>query len=358
MKRYAEYQKINPFRTPTWRFDRVLRLLEGHQTPRRCTPRDDADVRAMRRFVLRWNNRNEEEREKLLWENPGLYCAYELYANFLDDPMPALMVQARLLARQSHLEVGKNLGLLPDTVRWYESMFFNVLDRIDQRDWIVSRVLMPSVLRSVGGYRRGGAPEDDNPMVLPLSPGEVRPIAMPFFDASIKIFAYFGGPLLVDHVLHGFKSGHQLASREDADGWYDAQWNSTLRRRSAQAAMQFQINRYNVMELFNIHTRIMELEQSDESQEHKRTSLEKHIRTMLDDLPLLSGDMARRHVKATPLAKFDDSAAELRDDELLRAASGAPMEDAEILSMTMPPTRPTALLRPPTDTDTSGEEGS
>jgi len=324
MKLYVEYQKYNMFRQPDWRFERVRRLASRHPTPGRITKRDDPYVRKARTFLLRWRHREPEDREELFVANPGLYYAYEIYERAQEDPQAALLLEARLLTQTPYHDIANACDTIPATVEWYEALFFNVRDKLAARDWITSRVLVPAMIRNFGlldqPHHAQSTDDDNNLPPFPVWSDQV--IARPFLDASLKMFAYFGGAVLCDFMIHGFQSGKLLHNADNLAQFLDEHWALTLRARSAQAARTFQINKYNVMELFATHARIIEVEKSEDSLDAKRSAIERHVSALMDEIPWASGDDAAQASSGTPLAIYDESAAELRDDELLLVAGG------------------------------------
>lgn len=317
MKLHEEFEKYNLFRTPDWRIARVLEMLDRFPTPGRCTWRDDAIVKQARKFVACWRAcaDDQERRVKLFAGNKGLFFAYQLHENAENNPEQLLQIQARILARQSYEEIADAAGTHPETVDWYEKVYFNVTDRLDQRDWISKHVLIPAFVRNAG-----------HPAVHDIDGISVKPftdstVARPFFDATLKLFAYFGGRHVVDILLNGLPVGKPCRSQDDMEQWFDAGWAVTMRRRSHQAAMQFDVNRYNVMELFAVHTRIIEIEKSADNQASQRSTTERHIKAMLDGIPWAVGDDGERMAQGTALGEFDKAAAELRDDEVLQVAA-------------------------------------
>lgn len=342
MHLHDEFERFNVFRKPDWRFAKVLKMCDRYPAPGRCSRRDDEFVKKARKFVLGWRAREPEERRELYSDNPGLYYAYEIYEKAEDDPEPNHFLQARLLAQQTHEEIADALGTLPATVEWYEKLFFNVSDRLKHRDWVTKHVLLPAILRQ---HNTKLAPndadddDDDNDMGIGLDEGP-KPVARPFLDATLKLFAYFGGKHVVDIMITGFQSGKQLVSPEDMSSWFDSHWKMALRRRSHQAALTFEVNKYNVMELFAIHTRIMEIEKSEESQDQQRSTVERHVKALLDEIPWAVGDDGRKMLEGTPLGQIDEGATELRDDELLRVASGQKLLASEEFLTELPPPRP------------------
>lgn len=317
LKTYADFQKYNFFRRPEWRFERVLALVDRNDaTPGRCTKRDDPIVRAARSFVLTWRNGDDEKREKLLWENPGLYYAYDFYKKTGEDADASMYIQARLLARQTPEEIGDIMGVMPEAVRWYADLFFDVIPHLDRRDWITKHVLVPAVMRS--GVKQAVSGD----MTAPLAKDST--VAVPFMDGTVKMFAYFGGKFLVDAMLGGMQAGQPLTRPDDLGNWLDKTISNTVRRRAMQASVTFEINKYNVLELMAVHTRIMEIEKSDESQEQTRSTQERHIKALMDEIPWVAGADGEKVYQEDMgvVGRLDNMAGELRDDELLLLASG------------------------------------
>lgn len=314
MKLYEDYQRFNVFRRPDWRLERVLKIIDRLPTPGRCSGRDDTYIRQARNFFLRWRAKSPDEREELFWENPGLFYAYQIHEKAEEEPEPAMFIQARLLARQSHKAIADCVSTRPETIDWYEKLFFNIADRLENRDWVTKHVLLPAIMKN-----HGAAPTKSDGEVLVFKDSAV---ARPFLDASLKLFAYFGGQHIVDIMITGFQSGKPLVSPDEMSAWFDHHWSMTIRRRSHQAAIQFEVNKYNVMELFAVHTQIMAIEKSADNQEQQRTTTERHIKAMLDDLPFVVGDDGEKVTQGTALAIYDAEAAELRDEELLRVQHG------------------------------------
>lgn len=335
---HEEFQKYNVFRKPDWRFERVLKMCDRYPSPGRCSRRDDDYVKKARKFVLGWRAREPEERKELYAECPGLYYAFEIFERAEDDPEPNHFLQARLLAQQTHEEIAHALGTVPETVEWYEKLFFNVSDRLEHRDWITKHVLLPAILRQHAGLAPSDADDDDDDDDVVIGSSTV-PVARPFLDASLKLFAYFGGKHVVDIMITGFQSGKQLAAPEDMAGWFDSQWKMALRRRSHQASLMFEINKYNVMELFAIHTRIMEIEKSEESQDQQRSTIERHVKALIDEIPWAVGDDGKKMLAGTALGQYDEGAAELRDDELIQVSAGQKLLSSEEFLQELPPPR-------------------
>jgi hypothetical protein len=312
MKLHAEFQKYNFFRSPAWRWERVLHLAERFPTPGRATRKDDQFVKAARVFLCSLKKKTTDAERAELWsENPALFYAYEFNDRQDEHPEGAMFIQARLLARQSYEDIAESLSTIPDAIRWYEALYFNVVDRIHQRDWITKHVLLPALVRhhSIASNDPGDESIDGA-------------VARPFMDGSLKLFAYFGGAHIVDVMITGFQSGKTLTSPDAINEWFDSNYSMTIRRRSHQAAMLFRVNKFNVMQLFEHHNRIMEIERSDEAREKMRSAEEAHIKALIDEIPWMYGEKGEKASAGTPLHLYDGGASELRDDEVMRVAAG------------------------------------
>lgn len=307
----ADFQKYNPFAGADWRWRRVLQMCDRYPTPGRCTRRDDNWVRRMRQFLLTWRARNEHEREELWLTDRDHVYAYQIYERSLDntDGGTSLCIEARLLAGQPVEDIAKLVGTSVGAILIYGRIFFDVGERLDQRDWITRQILIPAVLRSMDG----NSGQDSN-----AAQAATSVVARPFLDGSLLFFAYFGGPFVCDLMISGFQAGKQVRSAEDVGKFLDQQFTATIKRRGAQAAAQFEINKYNIGELFNTYARIMELERSADGVDETGSGspLGRHIQAMLNELPGIwnIGQRTGADTLATP---YQGIAAELRDDELL-----------------------------------------
>jgi hypothetical protein len=115
---------------------------------------DDPVIKGAFKFLRQWDQLGREEtnqrqllkkRQDMYVINPELYLAHDL-AFSADSERHRYELEARLLARQSNEEIAHELSGLAGMVEWYEQLFFNVRDRIDNRGYIVNKVICPSVI--------------------------------------------------------------------------------------------------------------------------------------------------------------------------------------------------------------------
>lgn len=159
------FQRHNLFCPPDWRWRAACILARSRRRSRRAIE-IDAGVSMLAGYL-----RNKEARRRRpvgpLPDYSPIQAALSLYESGGDLRNE---VQARILARQTDVEIGAVVGLTPEVVLAFEWGFFAVRDRIDARDWIKARAI---------GVR--------------FLPGD---------NAAIwKHFAYYGGPLVLESVM-------------------------------------------------------------------------------------------------------------------------------------------------------------
>lgn len=264
MATHPQFQLFNPMRPPQWRSDRALSLRENNP-PLRPSAYDDKHVREYSKFLRKYmeTRANPDARMSLYPRWPGIFMAQFLH--FDADTEWRAIVQARLLAGCSFEEIASNLGTLPCVIEWYERLFFNVLDRLECHDYIVKSVLGTALERAAN--REGTITDYQR-------------------DLSYKLFGYFGGPLVLDIIISGFTSGTLPTSAGDVAPWLNKTIKGLLRSKAAVAAKTFEVNKFNVMQLFELQ--LATVTQDAQLKELKGTSdtkLEPIVNALLDQVP-------------------------------------------------------------------------
>ena len=342
-----DFSVWSPFRRPDWRFERVLEMVQ-RETPGRTSKRDDEYVQALRNFILRYRAYTGQPLDQLAFANPGLYWAYQIHDRRHDDgARMAVMIEARILAGQNNVDIAKELCTIPEVIDWYEKIFFNVRDRLHAHDWVVDHVLMPAFLES----RISAQPGQNASKIR-------QPLAEAFFDPTLKFFAYFGGPFVLDFVLTGFRRGNRCRNREETGQWFDTYWANRLKQRSSEAVGTFEVNKYNVMQLFETHRELIKIEKSVDAQEGSENDYRKGVAGLLHDMRWAVGKDGEHMVEGTVLASYDKGAAELRDHEMMLLSAGrnpGTIEGAETLELPPPRRRSTEQEAP--DASANVEQG-
>lgn len=333
---FEEIQRWNMFRRPDWRFERVLHLAARHPQPGRCTPRDDAYVKDYHKFFLKWRGLNEEDRYKLFYEDRGMFLAHAIHEREISDPDSVLILQSQLLTDLPMVKIADEHSTHPEAVECYEAIFFNVRPYLGQRKWVMNQILIPAIMKQIrmeNNVEMQASDDVDRPF------GKVPVVVKPFLDATLKYFSYMGGPFVCDLLSEGIRA-RRIQRPEDVQRFLDESWTTNVKRRSLQASLTFEANRYNIMDLFNVHARIMEIERGAEDLEWKQNALEKHLMTAFDAMPWCVGTDGVNRGKELGLDRYDVVPAELRDHELQAVAAGGKIKaEEEVVTLRLPPPR-------------------
>jgi len=315
----GSYEQYNKYRSPQWHYDRILQLMESRGRKRNPDPRyDDKFVVEGLKFMRKWDRLSTDEspeaedkkRRTLFPHNPGLFYAYETYLQPDGDNIRSVL-EARILAQQQDEEIADRIHTIPDDVQWYEALFFNVRDRIDNSDYIDTQI--------IGNISRIG-------------------LQNVTFDLLIKFFGYYGGPVVLEEV----KSAFDRAIKRPEPGQSSARFfakvtQSSLIRQAAEAINPMDVNRYNITGLLDTATHLMlELEKA-ESGEAVATNLEESIAAVLTAIPWTVGRKTQAHLEQSPLKDYIGHAVEPRAAELFKIAKGEEVPHLdEILDNPMP----------------------
>lgn len=307
-----EEQLFNPLRGPTWRFERVLELVTHEPRALRCKSFDDGYVRTMREFMLAYNPRNKTTRTRLFIDYPGPYHALAIHQS--PDPEIRLNIQCRILASQSDEQIAQRIGSTPEAICWYETVFYSVRERLENRDWITRHVLGDPAYRNVTNTE------------LPM-----------------KLLAYGLGPVIVDFLFSSAFAGEHPADPQEAKrAMIDFAFSAVLRR-TAMAINTVEINKFNVVPLMEVLRQYVADSRAAEDSTTANDGLIACIAETIKGIRILKGDKAVEVLgKTSPnLLKYDSGAVELRDHELYQAIGGRNLPELDrLMALTMPPPGP------------------
>ena len=319
---YHNIRLADPHLPADWRHKRVMSMLHTNP-PERCKRYDDKWIQQYKTFML-LHRKNDESRTKLLYEMPGLYFAYQIFDNSAKNNDVALIIESRLLAGMSYKDIANLCKTIPDTIEWYERLYFNVTDFLEHKDWILSQVLMPAIDR----YHVTMYEPDENDDILDKFAKKmtVKPIIKSHLDMSLKYFSYFGGPHVCDMMIHGFTDVKHVKSSEQVQDFMNESFINSLARRSLQAIQVFEVNKFNVMELLGFHGKLIEVLKTDKSKSDKLNDIEKQFQAFLSDIPWATGRKVQEAYEGKSIAEHDSSHYELNSEEAAIASSGEKIE--------------------------------
>lgn len=212
-----------------------MQLADAHPRPKTPTRHDDEHVRKYRRFLMHMRRGGDRRKLRLFDEDPGLYYAHQFYNH--PDPEWKAIVDAKILAREDDDYLAADLATIPDAFTWYELLFFNVRERLHSQTYIVKTVMGAPATR-VTGF--DDVISDDLRYML------------------YKMFAYFGGSLMLDTIISGFQRGPLPTKPDRCREWLDEALQTTLRQRAVLTSHAMSVNRFTCMQLLELHVRMME----------------------------------------------------------------------------------------------------
>lgn len=236
-----ERELFNPMRQPDWRDRRVRELLSHRPRPKNPSRAwDDAQIVKWFKFnksLVEKDGRSRESKLRDLFrKGPELYYAWILRTS--GDQESSAIVQARILAGQTDLEIAREFSTLPGAIRLYEQLFFNVRDRLTARSAILKTVLGPTLLRT----------GDKTETLDPFRTG-----------VCYQLFGYFGGVEALDFLLFGMQHIPPPTSGMEAQEWTRQVAEAAIQRKTAKAAQMMEVTKYNVVRLVELNLKLKEL---------------------------------------------------------------------------------------------------
>jgi hypothetical protein len=244
-------------------------------------------------------------------EHRGLAEAIELRERRL--PLVAL-VESHLLARTPSEAMSERLGLSAATIDAYHDACFDVRDRLDRPDLIISTAIIgPQLGRTAQGRT----------------------------DAALKLLGYLAGDDALVKLItptragSGDLAGFTLSLVGGADALLEVEQYLAVLSRDAGAA-----GAVGHMLTQSIGRR------AREKRPEPLNFVENQLKGLLDDFPWHVGPPGPDDVPCG-LTIADSYAAELRDDELHRLAAGGPLSNLEeIAGLQLPPARSRPNAKP------------
>jgi hypothetical protein len=319
---FVEFNQWDPYRSPRWRYDRAAYLAKTRGANRTYDySRDDEWVAATFKFLKQWksltrNNQqatNEMRVSRLYPKWPGLYLAHQLFQANTGDPT-RYEVEARILARQTNEEIAQRVSVHPDAIEWYEAVFFNVRDRLDNEGYIGRQVIGPAVAHGL------------------------RNISL---DFSAKYWGYYGGPYILDLILSDYDPATPKPKiGQDLNSFLDNYWNKAVRVRSANTVGAFDINQFNVLQLFELHANLVnQARAAAESAGGAQTPYEEVMSGIMNSVQWSVGRKRQEALENSPLKAYTGKSVELRVDQMLEVAAGGTPNLEHVDTITFPPPR-------------------
>lgn len=253
--------------------------------------REDTETLVVKRYIAaKAACQNEMQLERLMYKMPGLFHAEQFHDR--EDLDIRWEVEARLLAREPFESIAKKIGTDVEVVMWYERVFFNVLEKIDNQSYIGQVAMGRSIHR--GLFERD-------------------------YDLLWKMLGYACGPLMVDSLVRRLGPLPQRVDSEDQiDPMKKTLTGSVMAEKALVAAMTIPVS-YNQNVILEHYTKMLEIEKNSGKGGDVTTLITNNIHAALTALPFST---ERPVVAAPQMSYYDDQSAELRADEMLAVGLG------------------------------------
>jgi len=291
-----EFRRSNPRRPVDWRWQRACHLLESGGSL--VKHRDDSSIKLAKEFRSAVQSATTENQHLAIMDRwPSLYEAWNLYQSE-EDHETRYELEARLLARQTGEEISLKIAVTPETTALYESVFFHVTDRLNVPGYVTHTVMGNAIQRG---------------------------LAQRHYDLLWKMFGYWGGPLVIDHLIYQFNKPAVPSTKEGVEGFWGDDVRQHLMMKSSLAARMAPINWQTSLEIVNIYMRLIEIEQNTGGGGTGAGAGDAAVRAldgMIAGMPWTKAVHRRTPENNETIAHYDTKGVGLRSDDLLLVGSG------------------------------------
>lgn len=292
----------SPVRAPHWPWLRAVEIDRGGRAPSRKLdgPVGFRNIRRALRLKRHYDRagKNPEGMYALMLRDSGLFWAHSLW---LADKAPTRWtIEARIIAGETNAEIAQKLGTDEDVIAAYADIFFDVRDKLENLDYVVSVILADAVTRGLQERQ---------------------------YDLLWKMMAFQGGTHALNAVLSRFISINKPRSPDEVAGFFQDSAINSVKYKAAIATMTIPVNQHTSLALIDSFVKYVEVERTTDNATKAQNSIIDNIGAMLRSMPIRIGTkLESRENKILP---YDNAAAELRGDEIMTVASGGEIENAQ-----------------------------
>ena len=224
-----------PLRLPHWRLNRVTEMLRHRPQPLWPRWKDDHPIRIYRRMLLATlaAGDDQEQVQAIEEELPAVHEAHRYH--YSPEFCRRQELEARLLTRESLEEIASKLGAHPKAIEYYASLFFDVRDALDHRDWVLLMIRNRMRYDEECGCSRAEAER-----------GYV-----------MRLFGYVGGPLVLDALMNPLGATTPPQNADEIRAWSEEAVTHIVRTMGTSAAVTVEVRRQNSMQLVRLAQRLI-----------------------------------------------------------------------------------------------------
>lgn len=299
---YGFATRHDPRRLPTWRYERVQYLISSGKPPH--PRRDDKLIRVLRNFYMdqrRWQEKLDDDIElqiqlaakyRYLWEADRIFFGGR-------SDRTRFGVESMILARQPDEEIAESCGTTPEAIELYEQIFFNVRDKLDNRNYIASKVLLDAFMSGLSNRTH---------------------------ESTAKYFGYFGGPIILKLVLDGVDNSTVIPTEpSDTTTWLDHQYRRLMRTIANIGLTYTQPTNFNIRTVIEGYQALLSLDYREQTSRGEDNPIRQALHMLLSVKPAPKGDEADKLPKR-PGDVYAGGYVEPRVHELDAASRGATVE--------------------------------
>lgn len=238
MSLITQFNNARFFRHCAWRRHRVERILRKESRARRDEDPlvlEYLDFCRFEKDLIR-NQYDEYDRAyKLHRRFPELSEAHEFNKN--SNTLASISLQSHLLTELTNKQIAERFGVSTEVVDFYSNLFFDVRDRIQNVEYIAGYVIGPVFQVGI---------EVLNPLLLS------------------RYFGYFGGSIVLQHVLYGLYPSTALTSDDEMLGYLENVVDKSIRLQSAIMLMLTQPSRFDLRTLIEGYVSVKNLTRDEE----------------------------------------------------------------------------------------------
>ncbi len=282
-------------RAPHWRWLRAVNIDAGGIKASRAVDGPEGFKWIRRALRLKRHHAAAGSRPEFLYNlarlDPELFWAHSIWT---EDKQPTRWeIEARILADESDDDIAKKVGCEPAVIAAYESVFFNVREKLNNTAYVVNVVMADSVTKGLTERQ---------------------------YDLLWKMFGYRGGTHVLDAMVSRFSAIDKPKKPEDVSQFFQDSAINSMRHKAAVAALTVPINSHTQLALLDAYVKYVEIERTTENATKAQVGIVQNIGAMMQALPFkIATKVDSTDEKMLP---FDNSAAELTGNELIIAATG------------------------------------
>ena len=297
MANSLEFRETNPRRPVDWRWQRACYLVETNTSLSKH--RDDSSIKLAKTFKTAVGNASDENQYISIMDRwPALYEAWNIYQSE-DDAEIRYELEARLLSRQTGAEIASKIAVTPETTALYESLFFHITDRLDVPGYITNVVMGNAIHRG---------------------------LAQRHYDLLWKMFGYWGGPLVLDHLIYQFNKPIVPTTKEGVSTFWDDDVKQHLMLKSSLATRMAPINWQTSIEIVNLYMKLVEVERSAGGGAGSGDAAVRVLNNVLLDMPWGKALHHRTPEQNTEIADYDTRGVGLRAEDLMIISTGGSLD--------------------------------